>query len=211
VSGQQWQQKKGIRLDVADPKQLKRINTIVKVSAELFSTKGYLETSVDDIAAAAELTKGAVYYYFDSKAEILYLICSTYVDLDIENLEQSLAGLEGSAEKIRFIVFNHINHYATNAAAAKVVLHESYSLPPRYLKEVRAREKRYYRIVSRVISEFLGEKARKEVVTTLAFTLFGMMNWIYAWYNPKNSIKPEELSRLIYEVFKNGVINSDLA
>jgi AcrR family transcriptional regulator len=203
--------KKGISLDAADPKQRKRINTIVKVSAELFSTKGYLETSVDDIAAAAEITKGAVYYYFESKTEILYLICSTYVDLDLENLEQSLAGLEGGAEKIRFIVFNHINHYATHAAAAKVLLHESYSLPPKYLKEVRAREKRYYRIVSRVISEFLGEKARKEVVTTLAFTLFGMMNWIYSWYNPKDAIKPEELSRLIYEVFKNGVINSDLA
>jgi AcrR family transcriptional regulator len=202
--------KKGIRFDTADPKQLKRINEIVKVSAELFSTKGYLETSVDDIAAAAALTKGAVYYYFESKTEILYFICSTYVDLDLENLEQSLESLGSGAEKIKYVVFHHIAHYATHAHAAKTLLHESYNLPPKYLKQVRARERRYYKIVTGVISEFVGNRARKEVVTVLAFTLFGMRNWIYSWYNPKASINPEALSGLIYEVFKNGVTHSDL-
>ncbi len=73
---------------------------IAKTAAELFGTKSYLETNMDDIAAAARVTKGGVYhYYFKSKAEILYLICSTYVDLDLEKLEEPLARIEDPVEK----------------------------------------------------------------------------------------------------------------
>jgi AcrR family transcriptional regulator len=198
---------RGISFNTADPKQLKKINAIAKVGAELFSTKGYLETSMDDIAAAANITKGAVYHYFASKAEILFLICSTYVDLDLVGLEQSLQAME-NAEKIEFIVLHHIEHFAGHVYAAGTLLHESYNLPPKYLKEVRSRERKYYEIVAKVISDFLGEGARKEVVTTLTFTLFGMLNWIYKWYSPKEEIKPKELSRMIYEIFTSGLKSS---
>ena len=203
--------KKSISLHTTDQKQLKRVNAIAKASAELFSTKGYLETSIDDIAAAAKTTKGGIYHYFASKTEILYLICSTYIDLDLGNLEQSLSVLGNSADKIKFIISHHVEHYTNHAYAAKTLLHESYNLPPKYLKEVTARERRYYEIVSGVISDFLGPEARKEVVTALSFTLFGMLNWIYKWYNPKGGIKAKELSQLIYEIFTGGAMNSALA
>ena len=67
--------KKGIAFDKANAKQIKRINAIAKVSADLFSAKGYLETSMGDIAEAAKVTKGGVYHYFGTKTEILYYIC----------------------------------------------------------------------------------------------------------------------------------------
>jgi len=196
---------RGIRFDTADPKQGKRIMKIAKIAAELFGTKGYLETSMDDIAAAARVTKGGVYHYFRSKAEILYFICSTYVDLDLENLEESLAGIKGPVEKIRFIIFRHIKHYATHEYGAKTLLNEAYCLPSRYYKQVKGREKQYLQIVRRVLFEYLGPRAKKELVTALAFSLFGMMNWIYSWYDPRKSLKPEELSNLVFEIFTRGV------
>jgi TetR/AcrR family transcriptional regulator, cholesterol catabolism regulator len=202
--------KKSIGLTQADPKQTKRINAIAKVSAHLFSTKGYIDTSMDDIASAAKVTKGGIYHYFGSKDEILYVISSTYVDLDRVGLEKSLSDLPDISEKIRFIVFHHIEHYTTHASAAKTLLHESYNLSPKYLREVRARERWYFEIVSGVIADFLGEKSTKELATVLTFTLFGMMNWIYKWYDPKGAMKPKELSELIYELFVEGVRNSIL-
>lgn len=198
-------QRKGIPFFQADEKQVRRIRAIAKVGADLFSTKGYIETSVDDIAAAARVTKGGIYHYFASKTEILYFICSTYVELDLEGLEQSLGGLREGEERIRFIVTHHIEHYTHHAAAARTLLHEAYNLPMKYLKEVRARERRYFEIVSRVIAEFMGGNPRKGVLTTLTFSLFGMMNWIYSWYDPKGDIRPSELSELIYALFTNGV------
>ena len=201
-------QRRGISFFEADEKQARRIKAIAKVGAELFATRGYIETSVDDIAAAAKVTKGGVYHYFASKTEILYFICSTYVDMDLEGLEQSLGDLRDSAEKIRFIVSHHIDHYTHHAPAAKTLLHEAYNLPPKYLKEVRARERRYFEIVSSVIAEFMGHNPRKGLLTALTFSLFGMMNWMYSWYDPKGEIRPSELSELICAVFTNGVRTS---
>jgi AcrR family transcriptional regulator len=200
--------RKGIKYDKADLKQQKKIHAIAKIAAQLFSSKGFLETSVDDIAAFAKITKGGVYHYFGSKAEILYFICSTYVDSDLGGLEQSLSSISDSREKLKFIINHHINHYSTHSSAAKTLLHESYNLPPKYLKEVRRRERLYYKIVSMVLSDFLGAKSTKGLVTTLSFTLFGMLNWIYKWYDPKADIKPKELSQIIYEIFTTGIENS---
>jgi AcrR family transcriptional regulator len=197
-------QKKGINFAEADPKQTKRMNAIAKVSARLFSEKGYLETSMDAIAAAAKVTKGGIYHYFGSKTDILYFICSTYVDIDLENLEQSLTAIKTTSEKLKFIIFRHIKHYTTHMFAARTLRNEAYNLPLRYFKEVKAREKRYFSIVSGVLSQSPSTRGRKDVVTALSFTLFGMMNWIYSWYNPKGRMKPEELSQLIYDVFTTG-------
>jgi TetR/AcrR family transcriptional regulator, cholesterol catabolism regulator len=198
---------KGINFANAAPKQTKRMNAIAKVSARLFADKGYLETSMDEIAAAARVTKGGIYHYFGSKTDILYFICSTYVDIDLENLEQSLSTIETTSEKIKFIIFRHIKHYTTRMYAARTLLNEAYNLPLRHFKEVKAREKRYFNIVSAVLSRCPTSGDRADVVTALAFTLFGMMNWIYSWYNPKGRMKPDELSRLIYDVFTSGINN----
>ncbi len=195
---------RGIRFDTAGPRQSKRIMKIAKIAAELFGTNGYLETSIDDIAAAARVTKGGVYHYFRSKAEILYFICSTYVDLDLENLAESLATIADPVEKIRFIIFRHIKHYATHEYGAKTLLNEAYCLPSRYYKQVKERERQYLQIVTRVLYEHLGPGTRKDLVTALAFSLFGMMNWIYSWYDPRKSLKPDELSSLVFEIFTKG-------
>jgi len=202
--------RKAIDLAVSDAKKAKKLAAIAKVGAQLFGTKGYMETSVDDIAAAAKVTKGGIYHYFGSKTDILYYISSTYVDFDRAGLEQSLNEITDVSEKIRQIIFRHIDHYVRHPAAAKTILHESYNLPPRLLKEVRARERRYFEIVSGTITDFLGEKATRELATTLTFTLFGMMNLIYKWYDPRGTMKPAELSDLIYQTFTQGVRHSIL-
>jgi len=197
--------RRGISLEKADLKQMKRINAIAKVSSQLFAEKGFLETSMDEIAAAAKVTKGGIYHYFGSKTDILYFICSAYVELDLENLEHALESVEGVNEKIWFIIYRHINHYATHVFSAKTLLNEAYNLPLRRFREVKAREKRYFSIVSGVLSQSPAAGDRKDVITALTFTLFGMMNWPYSWYDPKGSLKPEELSRLVYDVFTSGV------
>ena len=209
MAAQKKDQKKDM-ISRASPRQMKRINLLAKVAAELFSTQGYTDTTIDDIAAAARATKGGIYHYFTSKTEILYFICSTYVDLDVEGLYNSSKEIDDPVEKIHFIITRHIDHYSTHAFAAKTLIHEAYNLPPKYSREVKARERRYYEILTEVVSEFLGAHSRKELATTLTFTLFGMLNWIYTWYDPRGPVKPRDLSQLIFELFTNGVRHSIL-
>ena len=66
----------------------KKVLTIATTAARLFSVKGYIETSMEDVAAAAKISKGGMYYYFGSKGDILNYILSTFMDFVLENVEQ---------------------------------------------------------------------------------------------------------------------------
>ena len=46
-----------------------------------------------------------------------------------------------------------------------------------------------------------GERPNRQVA---AYTLFGMMNWIYTWYNPSGPVGVEELAESIGRLFING-------
>jgi TetR/AcrR family transcriptional regulator, cholesterol catabolism regulator len=186
-------------------KQPTKRDLIVASASELFSTRGYVASSMEDVALATRLSKGAIYHYFTGKDEILYAICSEYVGFDVENLAQELKGIPGGLEKVRYIISRHVNHYTSHAHAARTLLNEAYNLPPKHFKKVKETERRYYRIVADVLSKFLGPRVGKEEVTVLAFNLFGMCNWIFSWYNPKGRVSPDRLAELIFDVFTGGI------
>ncbi|MDW8002583.1 MAG: TetR/AcrR family transcriptional regulator [Deltaproteobacteria bacterium] len=178
---------------------------ILNAASNLFSKKGYVETTIDEIANLAGVTKGGVYYYFDSKADILYRICLSYVEADIKALEEKVGRIQDSEKKLKYIVDLHIGHYAKQKNYAKTLLHESYNLPRKYLADIKAKERRYYEMVLEIVSDLVGEGTKKEVAVALTFSLFAMMNWIYKWYDPKGPLKPEELSAIVFNLFMNGL------
>jgi AcrR family transcriptional regulator len=183
----------------------KKIVTITNTAAKLFSNRGYVETSMDDIAAAAKISKGSIYYYFDTKCEILDYILSTFMDAVLENAGHELQEIDDPRERIRIMILRHVKTYAGNTYLAKALLHEAHNLPAAKSKKIKAKEREYFRIVSQVLSAYLQHDTDKDRLTVLTFNLLGMCNWIYSWYNPKKAIDPEQLAQLIFDTFVNGL------
>ena len=59
---------------IGDEKKQKRIDHILYHALDLFAEKGYSETSIDDIANHAGISKGGIYTYFKSKESIFIAI-----------------------------------------------------------------------------------------------------------------------------------------
>jgi AcrR family transcriptional regulator len=186
-------------------KDWSKIAKIGKVAAKLFYEKGYIETSIDDIADSVKMTKGGIYYYFKSKNEILYFVLDHYVDFFLENLEQELKKISDPFSKIQFIISRHIDFYYKNLSEGKVLLHEVHCLLPEYFRVVAKKEKKYLSIVARLLSEQFGKNIPKDQLKVITFCLFGMCNWIYAWYDPKGPVTPERLAKIICGIFSVGV------
>ena len=189
-------------------KELNKMEKISKAAVKLFDEKGYLETSMDDISTAAKLSKGGIYHYFSSKNEILYFISTNFMALLLKDLEQELGKIEDNLSKIQFIISRHIGFYTKYIAEAKTTLHEGHLLPPAYFKIIGEQEKQYHQIVSRVLSELLGGQVSKDQLKVLTFILFGTCNGIYYWYDPKGSMTPEELSKIISDILCKGLLVS---
>jgi AcrR family transcriptional regulator len=63
--------------------QEQRTNEILDAAARCFARKGYDATKLDDIAAEAGITKGGIYWHFDSKREIFLSLMDRHVDEDM--------------------------------------------------------------------------------------------------------------------------------
>jgi TetR/AcrR family transcriptional regulator, cholesterol catabolism regulator len=182
----------------------KRRNNIAKMGAKLFSKKGFAETSMDDIAAAAKLSKGGIYHYFSSKAEVLYFILDNFMDVVLEQLREALNKKDNKLERVRGLIFCHINHYPKYLAEAKTLFHEVQNLPPKYYKNIIAKEREYNHITHNVLAEYFGPSMKRNQVTAMTFVLLGMCNSIYA-YNPENPVSPKQMSQMIFDILVDGI------
>ncbi len=186
-------------------KKWDKLVSIGKAAGKVFIQKGYLETSLEDIAAAIGMSKGALYYYFPSKVEILYFIISTHGDRVLGDLEKELKQINDCFSKIRFFISRHIRLYIESMDESKIFVNEKNYLSPKYFKTVKENEKKYYQIAHGIIADCLGDRVTKGELTALTFSLFGMLTWTYSWYDPQGVVTPQELSEIIYGIFAKGV------
>ena len=178
---------------------------IGKAASKVFNDKGFLETTIADIASAAKISKGGIFHYFPTKTEILYHILSEYMDVVLEGLDKDLENIETGSSRIQFIISRHIDLYDKNTAEAKLLLHEAHNLPLKKFKIIAEKEKKYFQTVANALSDFLNGFSSKQKLTGITFALFGMLNWIYSWYRPRGPLTPKELSEIIYNIFTKGV------
>lgn len=199
------QEMKTKHLRKSSSKSDKKIDMIATAAARLFSVKGYIETSMEDVAATARLSKGGMYHYFNCKEDILYFILSNFMDFLLEGFEQEIQNIEDPADKIRYIIHHHVKGYVAQMYSAKALFNEAYNLSSPKLSKVKSKERRYFSIIAGVLSLNLGHRLDKDELTVVTFNLLGMCNWIYSWYDPQGAINPEQLSQIIFENFTNGL------
>ena len=95
-----------------------KMNVIASAAARLYSTKGYRETSMEDVAVSAKLSKGGMYHYFSSKEDILYFILSNFMDSLLEGFEQDLENIRDPEDKIRYIIRHHVEAYVAHMSVS---------------------------------------------------------------------------------------------
>jgi AcrR family transcriptional regulator len=188
-----------------DKRLIKKRIRIAKAGAELFSKKGFAETSMEDISAAAKLSKGGIYHYFSSKTDLLFFILDSFIDIVLNNLEEELDAIDDGLAKVRRLIYRHVELYPKHMAEARTLFFEAKNLPPRFFKAIVQKERNYYRIASKVLSDNFGSFVEKDRVSTITYIILSMCNSIYAWYNPKGTIKPEDLSDIIFKMLTEGV------
>ena len=183
----------------------KRVTAIAKAGAELFSTRGFVETSMEDIAAAAKMSKGGMYHYFGSKTEILDFIINDFLDAVLEGLAADLAGNAHGPDMIKALIYRHVQLYATHMYKAKTLISQAHNLPRKLRKKALIKETKYYRAITEVLAGYLSPSVEKSRLTTITFSLLGMCNWIYSWYDPKGPITTDQLASTIFDIFIHGV------
>lgn len=81
-----------------------RKKELVKKAYELFISKGYENTSVDDIIESAGIAKGTYYYHFDSKEQMLEEVVNMMIDEGVQRAKQVLQSDLKLEEKLAYTI-----------------------------------------------------------------------------------------------------------
>jgi AcrR family transcriptional regulator len=186
-----------------------KLEFILRTSARIFAEKGYHQTSMRAISRETQVSLAGLYYYCKSKEELLFLIQDNCFGRVHERLEERLEETVSPVEKLRIVIENHLSFFATNMAEMKVLSHEADSLAGEMYNHVSGRKQQYTRLVRHILMEVEQQQPnnRQKIDLTVAtYALFGMMNWIYNWYDPRGQLSVNELVDNITHLFLSGFL-----
>ena len=188
-------------------KSAKKKEAICRVATRLFVEKGFEKTSIRDIAEACKMNSSGLYYYFEDKEAILYTIL-------IEIMDESLARMQEIAnrdvplkKKIYAAIDLHTDIYGADPIRMALIAYNQKSLSPEHWDELRAKQREYSAIVRSFLAQLRDNGETADLDPTLCtFALFGMIQSAYLWYDPRGTVKPDELRQMFARIFTGGIL-----
>ena len=185
----------------------RRLSSILAHATNVFYEKGYEGASMRDLSRASGMSLAGMYHYFESKEKLLYLIQRHTFNTIVKQLRRKLDSAINPEERIRVLIFNHLEYFLANQKAMKVLSHEDEVLKNGFGVEVRSLKREYYRICLAVLDDFRRADRLTFSPRVAVMSLFGMMNWIYTWYNPRVDGDAAKLAGEMGDIFLRGIRN----
>lgn len=160
-----------------------------------------------DLSRESGMSLAGLYYYFESKERLLYLIQRHTFSTIVERLKARLQGVDDTEDRIRIFILNHLEYFLANQSAMKVLSHEDEVLKNGFGSEVAAIKREYYRICVGLLDDLKHERGLQFSTRLAVLSLFGMMNWIYTWHNPRVDAEATSIAGQMADLFLRGVAN----
>lgn len=158
-----------------------------------------------DLSRASGMSLAGLYYYFESKERLLFLIQKHTFSTIVRRLKSRLEGVTDPEERIRIFILNHLEYFLANQEAMKVLSHEAEALKNGFASELAAIKREYYRICVELLDNLKRDCELQFSTRIAVLSLFGMMNWIYTWHNPRVDADAESIAQEMGDIFLRGV------
>jgi TetR/AcrR family transcriptional regulator, cholesterol catabolism regulator len=183
-----------------------RLAEILVHATDVFCKKGYEGASMRDLSRASGMSLAGLYYYFESKERLLYLIQKHTFTTIVQRLKARLEGINDPEERIRTFILTHLEYFLANQAAMKVLSHEDEALKNGFGSEVAAIKREYYRICVSLLDDLKRERGLQFSTRIAVLSLFGMMNWIYTWHKPRVDADAAAIAGQMGDLLLRGVV-----
>jgi TetR/AcrR family transcriptional regulator, cholesterol catabolism regulator len=179
---------------------------VLDAAIEVFYKRGYDAATIQDVADKVGVLKGSLYYYIDSKEDLLHRIFT-------ESYEQSqvlLAEVDAldapPLERLRRYFQAYVLWYLRNVERVSIYTNEWKSLTGARRAEVLKQRAVYEQFIAGTIDDAKRDGTVAEAVETkyAVFFLLGAINGIPTWYRRRGADSPEHIA----ETYANFVIST---
>lgn len=168
---------------------------LVEVALQLFAEKGFESTSVQDVVAAAGVTKGAMYHYFHSKDDLLAEIYARVLRLQMERLEAFVDSEAPVEQRVHDAAADVIVTTIENLDSTTVFFRSLHQLSADKQAEVRSERRRYHDAFRGLVEE--GQRSgvfRDDVSPDLVVDYyFGSVHHLPMWWKADRGPDAQQL------------------
>ncbi len=182
---------------------------LISKAGVLFWRKGYLGTSMRDIARAFGCKPANIYHYFPNKEILLFEILKIQMELTvspIRHLEKDESG--DPIEQLRFLVDKHLRHVLKYRKSSKLLFDVGLdSLSPAKRKEVVALREEYNGILEKIIRRGI-QRGYFPPNTDIKLAVWGIASMIVRtiiWFSPNGRMSVDEIADFLFHFALNGL------
>ena len=139
----------------------RRVGSRAKIedaAVELFAENGFTGTSMDDVADAAGVSKGTIFYNYSAKAELFAHLISTAADALAGDIEEASAGLYGWAA-LDAAALAMLRRVDSSTAHVQILLSELFRPGRPWAAQLADDRRRLLAPMMRIVDEVAAERA----------------------------------------------------
>lgn len=191
----------------ADLARLPVQERLLAASLRLFAQQGFESTSVQEIVAAAGVTKGAMYHYFSSKDDLLYEIYHRLLGVQTERLNAIADGPGTAEQRVHAAAADVVKSTLDSIEEAIVSIRSIHMLPQPQRGQVRAERRRYHERFRALVEEGQRDGAfRKDLPADLAVHFFfGSVNQLGTWYHRDGELNCGQVAEHYAQMFMTAL------
>ncbi|MFF7249073.1 TetR/AcrR family transcriptional regulator [Embleya sp. NPDC008237] len=180
---------------------------LLRIASRMFAERGFESTSVQEIVAAAGVTKGAMYHYYASKDDLLVEIYHRMLAMQTERLNTIADGSEPVVDRLREAAADVVVTTLDNIDDAVVYFRSMHLLAPDKRNEIRAERRRYHERFRSLIEQGQREGLlRADVSADIAtHNFFGGVHHLNSWYQLDGPMSPREVGDVFADLLLHGL------
>ena len=178
---------------------------ILARAAELFATRGYPGTSMNEVAKACGVSKPALYHYVRDKSQLLAEIATSHVTR-LQTLADEVKQLDLPPEAgLRQLIERFVEEYAGAHHAHRVLIEDVKFLDLHDQARVLSVQRQVVIAFAQAVAIARPELVAASLNKPLAMLLFGMMNWMFTWLQPEGKLSHAEMAPVVADLFLGGL------
>jgi AcrR family transcriptional regulator len=190
---------------------------ILKAAASAIAEHGFHGMTMRGLARATDRGLASFYDYFSSKEDLLFSLQTDAFETMTRSASAALEDVEQPVDRLYIFVLNHLRYSAEHKSEMRVLVHEASALPAGRRKTVRLLKEGYFNICRDIVASILVsgcnspdaggvERLDHAEVERITYSVFGMLNWSYGWYDPRQHGSPQDVAQTIHALAVCGLV-----
>src|SRR5229473_7350926 len=179
---------------------------ILRAAGREFRMRGFAETGMRDVAAAADLSPANLYNYFHGKHDILFFCQDNSLDRMIAALDKARRMRGSTAIKLRVVITSHLRCVLDKVEGSAAHLLTT-ALPPRKQRYLVTKRDKYEEGVRNLILAGVrsGEFAHCDPALAVR-AILGSLNWSIQWFSPDGPLTAAEIAERFADYLIRGLL-----